>query len=267
MRLTSLLRRESDSEPVRFGARSGLIANGLLHLVIAWLALRVAFGRSERADQTGALQTVAGQPFGRALLWLVVAGFGAVVIWRAHEAIWGYRHVRDSGRRTRKRLFSACQVVVFGVLAALASRVASGSSGGSGGQGATARLLSVPFGRVLIVVIGAGVLVTGAVMVVRGWQKAFTEDIDLPATNQLARTLTVRTGQLGTMAKGVAVMIIGVLVALAGLTSQPNRAEGLDAALKTLAGQPFGPVLLVVIAAGLASFGVYCFFDARYHRV
>jgi hypothetical protein len=104
-------------------------------------------------------------------------------------------------------------------------------------------------------------------MVVRGWQKAFTEDIDLPATNQLARTLTVRSGQLGTMAKGVAVVIIGVLVALAGLTSQPARAEGLDAALKTLASQPFGPVLLVVIAAGLASFGVYCFFDARYHRV
>lgn len=267
MRLARLLRRESDSPPVRFGARSGLVANGLLHLTIAWLALRVAFGRGERADQTGALQTVAGQPFGRVLLWLVVAGFGAVVIWRAHEAIWGYRHVKDSGRRTRKRLFSACQVVVFGVLATLAIRVASGSSGGSGGQGPTARLLSISFGRAIVVVIGAAVLVTGGVMVVRGWQKAFTEDLDLPVANRLARTLTIRTGQIGTVAKGIAVMIIGVLVGLAGLTSQPARAEGLDAALKTLAGQPFGPALLVVVAVGLASFGVYCFFDARYHRV
>lgn len=267
MSLGSTLRRESDSEPVRLGARSGLVANGLLHLMVAWLAVRVAFGRGERADQAGALQTVADQPFGRVLLWLVVAGFGAVVIWRAHEAIWGFRHVEDPGRRLRKRLFSVCQVLVFGVLAGLAARVAAGSSGGGGGQGITARLLAVPFGRAAVVVIGVAVLVTGCAMIVRGWQKAFTEDLDLDRAAPLARALTERTGQVGTVAKGFAVIIIGVLVGLAGLTYQPARAEGLDAALKALAGQPFGSVLLVAVAAGLASFGIYCFFDARYHRV
>jgi hypothetical protein len=65
----------------------------------------------------------------------------------------------------------------------------------------------------------------------------------------------------------VAFVIIGALVGVAALTSQPARAEGLDAALKTLASQPFGPVLLVIVALGLASYGVFCFFDARYHRV
>jgi hypothetical protein len=30
--------------------------------------------------------------------------------------------------------------------------------------------------------------------------------------------------------------------------------------------QPFGPVLLTIIAAGFAAFGVYCFAAARYHR-
>jgi hypothetical protein len=111
------------------------------------------------------------------------------------------------------------------------------------------------------------VLVTGCAMIVRGWQKAFTEDLDLAPANGVTRTLTVRTGQIGTMAKGAAVGIIGVLIGQAGMTYQPERAEGLDAALKALAGQPSGPILLVVIAAGLASFGIFCFFDARYHRV
>jgi hypothetical protein len=69
------------------------------------------------------------------------------------------------------------------------------------------------------------------------------------------------------MAKGVAVATVGVLVAFAGLTYQPARAQGLDAALKTLAAQPFGSALLVVIALGFVSYGVFAFFDARYHRV
>jgi hypothetical protein len=68
------------SASMRVAARAGLVANGLMHLVVAWLAVQVAFGRNERADQGGALQTVAAQPFGRELLWLVTAGSVAVVV-------------------------------------------------------------------------------------------------------------------------------------------------------------------------------------------
>ena len=39
---------------------------------------------------------------------------------------------------------------------------------------------------------------------------------------------------------------------------------GLDAGIRALAHQPFGPVLLLLLAAGLAVFAVYCLFDARY---
>jgi hypothetical protein len=38
-------------------------------------------------------------------------------------------------------------------------------------------------------------------------------------------------------------------------------------ALKALAAQPFGPYLLIVVAIGLAAYGVFCVFDAPYHRV
>jgi hypothetical protein len=62
-------------------------------------------------------------------------------------------------------------------------------------------------------------------------------------------------------------VIIGVLIGLAAMTYQPQRAEGLDAALKALAAQPFGTYLLGLVGIGLASYGVFCFFDARYHRV
>lgn len=262
-----VLRDGASSEPVRFGARAGLLANGLLHLLVAWLAVRVAFGERERADQVGALRTVATEPFGRALLWLLAIGFAAVVLWRGREAIWGFPGVTDRRVQLRKRLFSVGQLAVFGVMAGLAGRIATGSPGGGGGQALTARLLQLPFGPALVVTIGAGVLITGVVVGVRGWRRAFTEDMALGQAHRPVRVLAVRCGQLGALARGMAVGIIGGLVAVAGLTYQPAKAEGLDAALKTLAGQPYGTVLLVAVAAGLASHGIFCFFDARYHRV
>jgi hypothetical protein len=247
--------------------RAGLATNGVLHLVVAWLALRVAFGGTERADQGGALEAVAAQPFGRVLLWSAGAGFAAVVVWRTRESLWGFRYVRDERQRTTKRLFSALQAVVFGLLASLAAHVAIGAGPGSGGEGLTAAVLRLPAGRPFLVVIGVGVMVAAVVMGYRGWKKSFTQDMNLDAAGPRARTVAERAGQVGSVAKAVAIAVVGGLVVVAAVTYRPERAEGLDAALKTIAAQPFGPWLLLVVAAGFASFAVFCFFDARYHRV
>jgi hypothetical protein len=256
----------ADSPPVRFGARAGMVAYGLLHLLIAWLAVGVALGARERADQTGALQAIADQPFGQVLLWLIVAGFVAVVVWRIRQALWGWRGL-DGADRIRQRLFAVGQVLLYGVLAALAVRVAAGSSGGNGGQRPTAALLRVPGGRWLVVAVGAGVVVAGLVMIVRGVQLSFAEDMDLSRVGPVARRCIENLGRVGVIAKSVSVVLIGILVAVAALTDQPTRAEGLDVALKTLAAQPYGRIGLCAIALGLAAYGVFELFDARYHRV
>lgn len=252
---------------MRVAARAGLAAYGVMHLLVAWLAVRVAMGsRGDRADQTGALQILAGQSWGRALLWLVMLSFVAVVLWRLSEALWGFRSVSGT-ERVQERLFSAGQVVVFGVFAVLSARVAAGAGGGGGGQGLTAALLRLPGGRWIVVAVGVGFVITGVIMAYRGAKAMFVDDLDLREAHPWARLLTRRSGQFGYVAKAVAIMIIGVLIDLAALNYQPERAEGLDAALKALAAQPFGAYLLGAVAIGLASYGVFCFFDARYHRV
>jgi hypothetical protein len=260
------VREAAGSEPMRIGARAGLVANGLMHLLVAWLAVRVAGGGGGRADQAGALQAIAGQPFGALLVWLVAAAFVAVIIWRLREAVWGFRYLPRLPR-LGKRLFAVGQVLVYGGLAVLAGRVAAGAGAGSGGQGVTAVLLRVPGGRWLVVLAGAVLLVVGGVTAVNGWRKTFVEDMDLAGAGRWVRALAVLFGRAGAVARGVAFAVIGVLVILAALTYQPARAEGMDAALRTLAGQPYGPWLLGLVAAGLACYGVFCFFDARYHRV
>jgi hypothetical protein len=64
--------------------------------------------------------------------------------------------------------------------------------------------------------------------------------------------------------KGVALVLVGVVVAWAAVTFDPKQADGLDGALRAVAGAPFGQWLLTVIAAGLAAYAVYCLVRARH---
>lgn len=256
------------SAPVKAGARVGIAAYGLTHLLVAWLALHIAFGTGggERADQSGAFQTIAQQPLGRMLLWVLVVGFAAVALWRLEQAAWGFGYESDRTSRLRKRAVSAGKAVLFAVLAVLAARTAAGNGGGGGGQGATAGALGLPGGQLIVGAVGAGILVAGVVTVVTGVRQKFRRDMSLPSDRH-ARQVAVRTGQIGFVAKGVAIGIVGVLVVVAAVRFRPDEASGLDTALRTLAGQPFGPYLLAAVALGLLAYGVFCLFDARYHRV
>jgi hypothetical protein len=77
------------------------------------------------------------------------------------------------------------------------------------------------------------------VKIVRGWQKKFTEDMNVPADHR-TRSLIVRLGQVGSIAKGAALGLIGLLVIVAAIQFRPDKSVGLDGALKALAAQPYG---------------------------
>ncbi|GAA4847948.1 DUF1206 domain-containing protein [Pseudonocardia benzenivorans] len=248
----------------RIVVRVGILAYGLTHLLLAWLVLRVAFGdRGSRADQSGAFQAIAQTTAGRVLLWVLALGFVAVALWRVGEALG-----RAGGRvkDARGRLESAGMAVVFAALTVLAVRTAVSGSGGEGSQAAAAGLLGIPGGQWIVGAVGVGIVVVAGFITVNGFRCTFTDDMSLPLDPR-ARAVAVRTGQLGKVAKGLVTVLVGVLVVVAAVQFEPQRANGLDAALKTLAAQPFGVVLLVATAVGLVAFGVFCAFDARYHRV
>ncbi|MDN5931073.1 MAG: DUF1206 domain-containing protein [Pseudonocardia sp.] len=263
----SAAKQATRSRPVKVAARVGILAYGITHLVIGVLALQVAMGQGgEQASQSGAFQAVAQQPFGRILLWVLAAGFVAAAVWRAELAIWGYGYVSKRSKYLRKKIVSGVKVVIFVALAVLAGITAAGGGGGGGQQQATAGVFGLPGGRFIVGLIGLVVLVVGVVKVVEGWQKKFLEDMDAPSDYR-ARTVLERVGQVGNIAKGIAIGLVGVLLAVAAIRFNPEQPIGLDAALKGLAAQPYGPYLLAAVALGLVSYGVFCFFDARYHRV
>jgi hypothetical protein len=249
--------------------RVGLAAYGLVHFTIAYLAVRVALGASgAKADKGGALATLAAQPGGRALLWVVTVGLAMLVLWRLGEAMVGLRWVQPPNKRTRKRIESALTAVVFGLLALSAGKLAAGGGASSDNQqkAFTARVLALPLGQFLVGAVGVALIAVAASAIYRGARKKFVEDLDLSTASPTARNAAVRLGQAGYPALGIAYAIIGILIITMAVTYRPNKAVGLDAALTTLAAQPYGTALLLLVAAGLACFGLYCLFDARYRR-
>jgi hypothetical protein len=230
----------------------GLIAYGVVHLLIAWIALQLAWGKnSEQADQQGALQELASKPFGGTLLWIVAVGLFALVIWKALELAYGHLD-------TEKKVSSAGRGVVYLALSISAAKVATGGSGGGKQTGLTAKLMESGPGRILIAVVGLVIIGVGIRQLYKSVTKKFTEDL----TGGVSES-TILLGRIGYAAKGIAFVIVGALFAWAAISYDPKKAGGLDTALHTLKNQPYGSVLLTLMALGIASFGIYCFVWSR----
>jgi hypothetical protein len=258
-----------DSKSLEMIARVGLVAYGVVHLLIGWLALQIAWGAaSESADSSGALTTLAVQPFGKVLLWLVAVGLVALALWQASEVIWGYRNL-DGAKRVRKQVTSAAKAVIFAALGVSAALVAlgSGSSSSQSQEQATTGVLAWPGGQVIVVLTGLIIIGVGVAGVVKGVKKSFSEEIDTSSMSPTARKGVARLGQVGYIAKGVALGVVGGLLSYAALTFDRQKGQGLDGALQTILAQPFGKFLLTAVALGFVAFGLFAILQSRYRRM
>ena len=218
-----------DSASLEALARIGLIAYGVVHLLIGWLALQIAWGASARksADSSGALRTLADQPFGKILLGLVAVGLVALALWQASETIWRYRN-RAGGKRLRKQVTSGAKAVIYAALGVSAASVVLGSraSSAQSQQQATSGVLAWPGGQVIVVVTGLIIIGVGVAGVVKGVKKSFGEEIDTSSMSPVARKGVARLGQVGYIAKGVALGVVGGLLSYAALTFDAAQGAG-----------------------------------------
>ena len=259
-----------DSTSLEWLARGGLIAYGVVHLLVGWLALQIAWGTSggTSADTSGALQTLADQPFGKVLLWVAAVGLVALALWQVSEAIWGHPD-RDRAKRVRKQVTSGARAAVYAALAVSAALFAlgAGSSSSQSQEQATTGVLAWPGGRVLVVAAGLAIIGVGIAGIIKGIKKSFTEEINTSSMPPTARTGVLRLGQVGYIAKGVALSVVGGLLTYATLTFDRQTAQGLDGALQTILAQPFGRFLLTAVALGFAAFGLFAILQSRYRRM
>jgi hypothetical protein len=255
-----------DSPWLDHAIRAGLVAYGVVHLLVAWLAVQLALGEKEdQASNSGALHYLAQQPMGGVLVWLIAIGMLLLVVWRLLEAAYGFDDVSDEKKLWFKRATSIGKAIIYGALGWSAFKTATGDGGGKGGtDGTTAKIMQLPGGQVIVGLIGLAIIGYGVSMIVRGWTEKFREHLDAQGQAGQDGSAYVLFGKVGYIAKGVAIALVGGLFAYASLKHNAKKSGGLDQALQTVLEQPFGQVLLIAIGLGIAGYGLFCFARAKH---
>lgn len=256
----------NESDWLDHAVRAGLVAYGVVHLMIAWLALQLAFGSggSGTASSTGALHEVSQQPLGEVLIWLIAIGMFLLVGWRLLEAALGHQE-EDGATRVRKRLTSLGKAVLYGSIAVTALKVAIGAGSKSkGSQSTTSKLMDLPAGQWIVAAVGLAIIGYGANLIRRAWTEKFAEHLTGQGKSGDVGTAYLWFGKVGYNAKGLAIGIVGGLFVYAALTHDAKKSGGLDQALQTVLEQPFGQFLLIAVALGIGCYGLFCFARARH---
>jgi hypothetical protein len=261
--------RTANSTWLEHLTRAGLVGYGIIHLLFAWLILQIAFdGSSTDGDQSGALHDLAEEPFGTFLIVAIVIGLIAMTIWQILEAAVGHRAERGRDR-LYERIVSAGRAAFYLYFCWTGSKVLQGKKASSADtqQKASEDLMASTGGRFFVAFAGIAIAVIGVGLVIYGVQKKFEKHLKTSQMDARMRRVSERLGVTGYVAKGAAYGIAGVLFLVAAVQYDPDKARGLDAALKVLAEQAYGPWLLALTALGIAAYGLFSIVQSRYRKV
>jgi type IV secretory pathway VirB2 component (pilin) len=255
------------SAPMQGLARAGLAARATVYRLIGVLALALALGeRHGETDQRGALQALTQHTGGTVLVWLIAIGLFGYALWRFSEAALG---VVGEGNKTGPRLQSLARGLSYLFLAISAVKVAAHAGAGSqAGQQElwTAKAMQHTGGRWIVGIVGAIIVVCGAVLVWEGIKHKFEKYFGLDRMTVTQRKVVEVMGTVGTAVRGVVFALAGVFVIVAAVKANPHKAGGLDQALRELLGISAGPFLVVLAGIGLIIFGLYGYTEAKWRK-
>ena len=260
-------RRAERSDTVDTLVRYGLVVYGFLHLMVAWLAVEVALGNSSgKVSSQGAFQQLAQNTIGKIVLVAVALGLFLMVVWQGLEAVFG--HADRSGWGLWLRRFrSGVTAVIYVVLGVQAVKTVFGSSSGGGAKSATAKLMDLPAGQVLVAIAGLIVFGVGVGMCWHSLSGGYADNLSSEGRRGEAGRAYLLFGRIGYFSKGIGACLVGSVICYAAVTHDPHRSGGLDQAVHDLVHWPAGGPILIVIAAGIACYGLFCFARSRHlHR-
>lgn len=253
-------------------ARLGYASKGLVYTIIGLLTAAAAAGLGGKtADRHDAFTFILRQPFGRFLLLVIALGLMGYAIWRVVSGIFDSENRGSGAKGLALRAGSFIRGLFYGVVAIEVLRIMTRQSRGKSSD-AQARYwvaegMDKPYGRWIVGLAGLFVLGYGLYQLSAAVRSKLSKQLRLGSLRPEIRSKVVAISRFGVGSRGIVFAIIGVSILNAAIRQNPDAARGTTGALKQLAAQPFGSVLLAIIGIGLAAYGVYAFTNARYRVI
>lgn len=258
----------SRTRSFEWGARAGLVARGVVYILIGVLAIKVAADAGgETADQQEVLQEIAQQSFGKVLLIAMAIGLAGYAVWRLVRAAIG--HGTEDSDSALERIGGLVSGIGYLLLCVAAVEILIGSGGGGGDSASqtTGGVLGWTGGVYIVGIAGAATIFEGLEQGYKAVTQKFLENSKTEEMSETTKDWFTRVGVFGHLARCVVFVLIGYFLLKAAIDFNPDAAVSLDGALSKLGQESYGPVLLGVVAAGLVGFGLYSLVDARYRKV
>lgn len=251
--------------------RLGYAVRGLLYAVMGILVLRIAvgIGGGQATDLSGSMVFLIGNPFGKLVLIVVIIGLTAYSLWGFTRAIYDplHRGSDASGYMARVGFVSSALSYLAIVIFGLQILAGSGATSGDSTQKTIASILTHPAGGWLTILIGVVALGVAVGQFIETYRATFAKDLKGTEMSASERNIAVKLGRFGMFARGVTFLVIGWFLIQAGMHNDASQVQGFGGAFLFLLNQPFGHILVGVIALGFIALGLHSFACARWVRL
>jgi hypothetical protein len=268
---TGAVKRAAANPMLELLERLGYVVRGALYAVMGILALGITVSvRGGRiTDLTGSLVFLISNPFGKVVLIVAAVGLTAYSLWGFTRAIYDPLHRGSDATGYAARLGFVSSAVSYAAIVFFAVKILIGSAGAStdGTRKTIAAILVHPGGGWLTVIIGLVAIGVGLGQFLEAYRATFKQDLKGAEMSEAERTFAIRCGRFGMAARGVTFLVIGWFVVQAGIHHDPAQAQGFGGAFLFLLAQPFGRVVLGVVALGFVALGLHSFACARWVRL
>ncbi len=253
---------------VKFG-RAGWFAKGVVYLVAGVLAVSIAAKASgwsnaatasdQEASPTGALKTIAQMSGGALLMWILAGGMLVYAAWRVVSALLPGGTEAMAWIVRIGYLVSAVIYITFAVTAiSLARSRRANADGNAEVTSLSDSVMAHSGGRFVIGVVGAITIAAGLYRLVKGVRVDVTDELDLSSLSSERRRWTKRLGAIGEIGRGLGIGMVGFFLLRAAATYDTSQATGLDGALRRLATETWGFLIVGIIGIGFAAYGLFC---------
>lgn len=251
---------------LRWMARTGFAARGIVYLMIGTLALMAALElRALPAGTGGALEAFGAWPLGAAWLFAIGLGLLAFMVLRLGQAVLDLESHGRSALGLARRAGYGLSGAIHGVLGNTALELSGDVTAlrpQDPGHAVFQQALAAGFGAELL--LGAALLVVVAGLG-NGW-KALSRGLARELEEGPPRWALLM-GRAGYLARGLVLLLLGGFMAHSALDAGGARLVSLGRVLQALEDGPQGVLLLSAMGFGLAAFGAFALVQARHGRL